>query len=323
MHPRYVEMSARVRVPGVSFVVCGSGDGFAALARRARELGLGERFELRGFVEDVASVLAELDVFGYPLCEDNYAGSDLVLQEAMYAGVPPVVLPFGRTHLVQHGVTGIVAADENEYAAAIETLHADPDLRRRLGRAAQVYARANCSPQAAAHHWDGIYRDMLRAPKRTRTWPLCRQIAAAATPGAARFIDSLGASAGPFAASVESTDEATLLAAEQAVGESSPAMASAGGGGVLHYRRRYADDPWLRLWSGLILERQGRPALAAGEYSAVLRLGIEHWRVHAYLARAARALGQTELAEREESCLPRPWPEAAAGVLEANLAGVS
>ncbi len=323
MHPRYVEMSARIRVPGVRFVVCGSGDGFAALAQRARELGVRDRFELCGFVEDVASVFAELDVFGYPLCEDNGASSEIVVQEAMYAGVPAVVLPFGPTHLIKHGVTGIVAADEHEYAVAIEALHADPALRRRLGRAAHTHARANCLPQAAADRWDGIYRELLRAPKRARTWPARSYTAATATPGAACFVASLGASAGPFATSLDSTDEATLLAAERAIGGSSPAMANPGGGGVLHYRRRYGDDPWLRLWSGLILERQGRPALAAGEFSAVLRLGLEHWRVHAYLARAARALGQIQLAEREASRLPRPLSEAAAGVLEMNLAGIA
>src|SRR5256714_15389959 len=89
MHPRYVAMSADVDVPGVRFVVCGAGAGFPALARQAEQLGVGDRFELRGWVDDIRPVIARLDVFGYPLCEDNYSASDLVLQEVMYAGVPP------------------------------------------------------------------------------------------------------------------------------------------------------------------------------------------------------------------------------------------
>ncbi len=327
MHSRYVEMSARVGVSAVTFVVCGSGDGFGTLAQRARELGVRERFELRGFVEDVASVFAELDLFGYPLCEDNGAGCELVLQEAMYAGIPPVILPFGPTHLVQHGVTGVVAGDEDEYVRAIEALHADPQTRRRLGRSARAHARAHFSPHFAAIRWAQLYADLLRAPKRTRTWPREPEPASGArAPGARRVVAALGDAAGAFRISLDSDDQAAVVAAERSIAESTPAMASPGGGGVLHYRRRYVDDAWLRVWSGLILEHQGHHALAAGEFNGALRLGLEHWRVHAYLARAALALGQRELAERELSKLPQPWPESAAAVLGANqlrLAGAA
>ena len=41
--------------------------------------------------EDVRPVLAQLDVFGYPLDADTSATGELSLQEAMHAGIPPVV----------------------------------------------------------------------------------------------------------------------------------------------------------------------------------------------------------------------------------------
>ncbi len=95
MHPEYVRMSAGVRVPGARFIVCGRGAAEASLVRQAARFGIADRLELRGYVEDIRSVLAELDVFGYPLCEDNYSTAEAVLHEAMFAGVPRWSSPTG------------------------------------------------------------------------------------------------------------------------------------------------------------------------------------------------------------------------------------
>ena len=142
MHPDFLEMSAAVEIPQARFIVCGEGGALEPLRRQAREAGNETRFEFRGYVEDVRQVLADLDVFGYPLCEENYSTSDLVLQEVMYAGIPPVVLPFGGTpHLVIHGESGLVARDKAHYVRSIHYLYSHPDERVRLGRNAASRAR--------------------------------------------------------------------------------------------------------------------------------------------------------------------------------------
>ncbi len=41
-------------------------------------------------------------------------------------------------------------------------------------------------------------------------------------------------------------------------------------GGVLHYRRHYPNDGYLRLWAGLVLEAAGKHVLAVGEFSGAL-----------------------------------------------------
>jgi hypothetical protein len=223
-------------------------------------------------------VLAELDVFGYPLCEDNYSASELAMQEAMYAGVPPVVLPHGgAARLVDHGRTGLVARDEDEYALAVEYLHAHPEERRRLGRAAHEHAVATWSPEVVARDWAAVYAELLGHPKRSRSWRRDPTLAPAAreAPGAARFVESLGERAGAFRTSLLSDDEERVLAAEQEIAASTPVLAGADTGGVLHWRRHYARDPYLRLWSGLVLEQQGRPALAAGEFAGARAAGID------------------------------------------------
>jgi glycosyltransferase involved in cell wall biosynthesis len=94
MHPDYVAMSCEARVPDVKFVVCGYGD-MEWLKRDAARADRVDSFEFRGPVDDIRSVLEELDVYGYPLCPDTYAAAELNLQEAMFAGLPVVAFPYG------------------------------------------------------------------------------------------------------------------------------------------------------------------------------------------------------------------------------------
>ena len=273
MHPRFAELSAAVDVPGVRFVVCGSGDGFAAIASRAEELGVRERFELRGYVEDVGAVLAEADAFGYPLVPGNYSGSELVLAEAMHAGVPPVLLPHGGAAAsVEHGVSGIVARDEEKYPRAIERLAADPALRARLGEGARRHVARHRSPRVVASAWARIYEDLLARPKAVPRWS-----GQPARSGAEAFLRGLGGTAEEFALSLGGDPEA-----DERVAAAPPPLVT-GDGGILDYRRRHPDDPHLRFWSGLVLGRAGRPALAAGELSAAIRLGLDRGRVRPHL----------------------------------------
>ena len=283
MHPRYVELSAAAEVPGVRFVVCGSGESSAALAAQARRLEVEERMEFRGYVEEIAPVLSELDVFGYPLAPGSYATSDLALQEAMGAGVPPVVLASSAIHLlVEHGVTGLVARDEAEYPRAIEYLHANPGERLRLGANAREQARRR-GPAEVAREWAQICEELLRRPKRSHPARLLT--------GAAAFVESLGETAPEFALSLFSASDEEAIEAERQIAAAPPALASPAGGGVLHYRRRYPDDGHLRLWAGLLFAAAGKHALAVAELKHARELGCDTPRVRDYLARSAEPIG--------------------------------
>jgi glycosyltransferase involved in cell wall biosynthesis len=274
MHPDYVAMSAAVDLPDLRFVVCGGGQ--EQIEQEAARLGAGDRFELRGFVEQLKPVYETLDIFGYPLCADTSAASELSLQEAMYVGVPPVVFPHGGIpYLVEDGQTGLIVQSAAEYTAAIERLGCDPAERRRLGENARDAARRRFAGDATARQFDRIYAALLDLPRRARRWP---GPGAAATP-AERFVDALGTAAPQFAISLRGPDEA----AEGAIAASSPLLAF-GEGGVLHYRNAYPDDPLLRFWSGLVLRRQGRDEQAGREFAAAVDLGLDSDRVRQYLA---------------------------------------
>jgi glycosyltransferase involved in cell wall biosynthesis len=272
LHPRFVELCLAVDAP-VRFVVCGDGPGYGDIRRRVAAAGATARFDFVGDA-DPATVLAGCDLLGYPLCPDNYSGTDLVLQEAMFAGVPAVVLPYGGAPTtVTDGVTGIVARDEGDYPTQVARLSRDAALRRRLGAAARAEAAERWTHAGSGRAWRGVYDALLAGPKRERRWP-----APAPASGAEAFVASLGPAAAPFRASLDGDGEG-----DREIAAASPVLGW-GDGGVLDYRRFYPADPHLRLWAGLVLAARGRRALAAGELSASVRAGIPRDRVDARLA---------------------------------------
>lgn len=283
LHPRFAELCAAVDIADARFIVCGAGEAAATLAAQ-----VDGRIELRGYVEEIGPVLAELDVFGYPLAPGNYATSDLALQEAMAAGVPAVVLAHGEPHaLVEHGVTGLVARDEAEYPRAIEYLQANPGERLRLGENARARGHLR-GPADAAREWTALFTELLERPKVPRP--------ARPLTGAQAFVESLGGTAPEFAAGLAAVTEEEALEAEAQIAAAPPVLASAVGGGILHYRRHYPNDGHLRLWAGLVLEAAGKHVLAVGELVRARELGCDAPRVSRYLARAAEAVGAMEVA---------------------------
>jgi hypothetical protein len=288
MHPDYLAMSARLDIPGLRLVLAGSPAEFRPLSRQSERLGIADRLDFRGYVEDVGAILADLDVFGYPLCEGNYSAGELVLQEAMYAGVPPVVFPYGGAGaIVEHDRTGIVARSADEYRRAIERLHRRPDERRRLGLAARAHADRWFGTKNAGPRLRRQYARALARPKRRRRLADAPEGAT----GAALFFASLDGAAPEFGESLRSREPADLLAAEACIAEAAPVLCSETGGGIFHYRNAYKDDGLLRLWSALALMNQSQNVRAFAELREAKALGCRHWRVSWYLAQTAARLG--------------------------------
>ncbi len=311
MHPNYIPMSAFIKIPNVRFIVCG-GDG-VQLRKQALQLGVENQFDFRGYVEDIQSVLEILDVFGYPLCEDNYSTAEQVLQEAMYAGIPSVIFSHGGAQrTVVHNYTGLIVNSELEYKEAIEYLYHYPEERARLGETAQKYAKALFGGENAAKATDGVYQRLMQQPKHKREWGITPGVSALEQTvsvfdlirqsdepsGAELFIQSLGDTAPQFTISLTSPHIHELFEVEQKIALSSPLLSSKYVGGILNYRNYYPNDAYLRLWAGLVLHQQGQYADAIIEFTAAINLGCEHWRVIWYLAQAAEKANQSALAEK-------------------------
>jgi glycosyltransferase involved in cell wall biosynthesis len=288
MHPRFVPMSAGISIPNVRFLVCGGGIE-SDLKEEAASLNSSEKFEFRGYVENIRSVLETLDVFGYPLCEDTYATSEKSIQEAMYAGVPPVVFPHGGcSDLVQHEETGLVVNSENEYRKAIEFLYHNPEFRLQLGRNAATYARQVFDSKKAVLKMNDIYRKMLNQPKRKRNWNGTDFQSTEDSPSMI-FVENLGSGGDLFKTSLTSSDNDTLMCVESEIAKASPLLVG-GEGGINQYRNSYPNDPYLRLWSGLCLQENGNHQKAMNEFEAAIELGLDHWRVFWYKAKSAHQL---------------------------------
>jgi len=299
MHPDYVRMSSVIRIPDAKFIVCGDGS-LDVLRRQAAEAGAADRFEFRGYVDDVRGAISEFDLYGYPLCEETYAGSELNLQEIMFAGLAPVVFPYGGVkRLVVNDFTGLIVHSQQEYAQAVEYLYHHPAERRRLGRNAKAYAEQIFGAENAARKINAVYNRLLERPKRTREWsadvgPDPVSGAYAPVTGAEVFLDTLGEKAGAdYYASRSGVDLGSLLQADARIAASTRVAFISG---VLAYRGKYPEDPWLRYWAGLGFSKLGSHAEAALEFAEALKSGMPHWRARWRLAQAAEAVGRADLA---------------------------
>lgn len=304
MHPDFMAMAAGVRLPQARFVVRGNGGDHDVLRRQAAALGLAGRCDIDGPTDDVRGLLATTDVFGYPLCPDNYATSELVLHEAAFAGLPAVVLPHGgAARTVLHDFTGYVVHDAVEYAKAIEHLFHHPEERARLGDNAREYVRQCFGAENAARKTVPVYRALLARPKRARLplgaspMPLGvveRLLADTGPRGAWRFVESLAGAAPHFRTSLLAADDPeTALAADAAIATETPLMVR---NGLFPYRDAYPEDGTLHYWVALAQGAQGQTEDALAGCFRAVRLGCDHWRVFWAMARLALALEQHDVA---------------------------
>jgi glycosyltransferase involved in cell wall biosynthesis len=120
-----------------------------SLRTLADETGLGDRLELLGHVDDVASVLERLDVFlsATYLDEDGFGleGLGVGILEASWAGVPVVVARAGGSvEAIDDGRTGTLVerAEPGALAAATAPYLRDLALAQRTGDAGRAFARS-------------------------------------------------------------------------------------------------------------------------------------------------------------------------------------
>jgi len=101
----------------------------------------------------LSRAFANMDVFAFPSETDTFG---LVVLEALSSGVPAVVTTRGGPkYSVQNGRTGFVAGDFDEFAACVENLLTQPELRSCMGQEARRYA--------LSFSWDRTFEAMYAA----------------------------------------------------------------------------------------------------------------------------------------------------------------
>lgn len=131
-------------VPGVRFVICGSGDLMAEVASATNDLG--DSVRLLGWRPDVETVYAAADLI--VLTSDN-EGTPVSLIEAALAGVPAVATNVGSVaEVVRDGLTGLLTrCNADDLACNVILLLGDDALRGRLGAAAATWSREQFGPE--------------------------------------------------------------------------------------------------------------------------------------------------------------------------------
>jgi glycosyltransferase involved in cell wall biosynthesis len=170
-----VEAAAQLRAPGVQVVLVGDGPARERIERRIRQLRIGDRVHIAGFIahERVPAVLAAADVLVLP---SVYEELGTVLVEALHAGLPVVAARVGGIPaVVEDGVTGLLVAprDPGALAAAIDRVLGDRELAFRLGAAAAQRAADYDLDRVAAQVHD-IYSELAaagRARSARSIWP--------------------------------------------------------------------------------------------------------------------------------------------------------
>ena len=126
-------------------------------------LGIGDRVDFTGHVDDVAAELATLDVVVHASTIPEPFGQ--VVIEAMAAGVPIIAADAGGpAEVVTDGVDGLLVAmgDVDALAGALTRMAGDPELRDRLADAGRVTAAA-FAPDVIAGSVEDVYRQVLDA----------------------------------------------------------------------------------------------------------------------------------------------------------------
>lgn len=252
LHPRFIQMSGRVEIPGARFTVCG-GPSEKQIEDDARRRGFGYRFTFTGQISDVKKYLSAFDVFGYPLALHHYGTCEQSLGESMAAGIPPVVMANKtESFIVEDGVTGLIAATEEAYARAIESLYRHPDLRKRLAENARTSARKRYSLDLMIERWENIFSETAGLPKKQRRWEGGQWGGRVSAAGL--FVESLGDYAAAFRQDLRAQNPQEREKAKREIKklfDSSPIWRSDTKGTANHYALFFPQDERLQDWRSL------------------------------------------------------------------------
>lgn len=151
----------------VTFIIAGedksrSGENRQHLERLIRDLGLNERVQLIGWVDDVPSLLSTLDLLISPSRSEPFG---LSIIEGMAAGVPVIATSSeGAREILEDGVTGQLLSSGNpeELARAIVGLLDDEARRKSFSENALAAVRDKFSLERMVDDTEQLYRTILK-----------------------------------------------------------------------------------------------------------------------------------------------------------------
>jgi glycosyltransferase involved in cell wall biosynthesis len=161
-HPVLLHAAARLAPehPDVFYLLIGDGQERRALEKMAGDLGIARQVVFAGFVEEVESLYAALDIFCLPSLME---GMGLSLVESMFCETPVVASRVGGIpELVTDGVDGLLVPPENSTALAdaLQRLLNDPEYGRQLATRGKITA-GRFTITAMARQVEAVYQKLL------------------------------------------------------------------------------------------------------------------------------------------------------------------
>jgi glycosyltransferase involved in cell wall biosynthesis len=161
-------VQAIAQVEGVRAVILGEGEQRTALEHLAEKLGVSDRVELVGWVNQPHSYLAGFDVVAMP---SRSEGFPLAMVEAMLAAVPVIATRVGSMpEAVIDYQTGILIEkdDVSGLVEALQKLRDNAALRFRLGQQARTFAVAHFTVNAMTTTYEHLWQKVITLPAKPR-----------------------------------------------------------------------------------------------------------------------------------------------------------
>jgi len=164
LHRNFVNMCLSINRENVKFILCGEMSD--EVLNDINNCSHPEKFIIKGKIDNIKEQLQIADIFGYPLSDKNYSTGELVLGEAMIAGIVPVVIDnLPESYIVQNNYNGLIVS-ESEYSNAVMKLIDDIDLRNRLSTNAIESAKEIYSTKKMINGWKSLIYDIMFCNKK-------------------------------------------------------------------------------------------------------------------------------------------------------------
>ncbi len=133
----------------------------SSLSKKISTSAAKERIHRVGYRNDAPALAGACHIFVLPSTKRE--GLARALIEAMAYGVPPIVTNCGgNPELVVHGITGLVipVQDVGAISQAIRQLYENPDMRKKLGKAARERIQKHFNIENTIKHTTDLYKTL-------------------------------------------------------------------------------------------------------------------------------------------------------------------
>jgi len=167
LHPDFVDMCNSIDLPNSKFVMIGDNTNIKDISEKAKLKGILDKFEFKGYVNDVEKQLSQFDVFAYPMNPYHYGTTENAIVEAMAVGLPVVLFnQCCEKYIVKHQQTGLLVDTQDDYVEAVKFLYNNPNEAKRLGQNAKEYVGRKYSIKNTIEKFEENYDSIINEQPR-------------------------------------------------------------------------------------------------------------------------------------------------------------